>query len=330
MKFRVGILGAILLAGLSAGAQSSEDGHFRLALPDQPGQISWQAEGFQIVESSAKPNGNEIGVRGKDANGHVTFLGFLFRVAGNGALTSAKCRDGALDGNRHNNPAFKVAHTSELARAGGIPVAMVEYSVPGKNGKPQYSVRGFAAVGDTCGDLEFYGSDPIKADDPSMRQAFESFKFDRQYQPAFKDIFFYAQVLFNTHQYAAAGPYFEKAMGRLDNSSGFDPKTWTRVATDQAGMAYGISGNLQKARALFEKAITADPDYPLFYYNLACADAEEKNLDGARKHLEQAFDRKGNTLPGEKMPDPTHDDSFTPYKGNKEFWTFLEGLRAKI
>ena len=330
MKIRVVALGIFLVAGLGAGAQTAENGGFRLALPDHVGQISWQAEGFQIVESSAKASGDEIGLRGKDASGRISFLGFLFRVAGSGSLTSAKCRDGALDANKHSNPAFKVEHTSEIARTGGIAVAMVEYSVPDKSGKPIHSIRGFAAVGDTCGDLEFYSSDPIRAEDAGMRKAFESFQFDQHYQPAFKDVFFYAQVLFNTHQYAAAGPYFEKALARLDNSPGFDIKTWTRVATDQAGMAYGISGNLPKARALFEKAIAADPEYPLYYYNLACADAEEKNLAAARKHLEQAFDRKGNTLPGEKMPDPTQDDSFTPYKDNKEFWGFLEGLRAKI
>lgn len=327
MKIRFWIPAAIVVTGLSAGAQSAEDGHFRLALPDQAGQISWQADGFQVVQSSAKPGGNEIGLRGKDASGRLAFLGFLFRL--NGAQSSAKCRDGVVEANKHNLPAFKVAHMSEIPRSGGIPVVLIEYSLPDKSGKPLYSVRGFVASGELCGDLEFYSSDPIKAEDAGLHKAFESFQFDPHYKPAFKDVFMYAQVLFDTHQYGAAGPYFEKALSRLDNSSGFETKTWTRVATDQAGMAYGISGNLKKSRALFENAIARDPDYPLFYYNLACADAEEKNLTDARRHLQQAFDRKANTLPGEKMPDPTQDDSFTPYKDNKEFWKFLEGLRAK-
>jgi tetratricopeptide (TPR) repeat protein len=109
-----------------------------------------------------------------------------------------------------------------------------------------------------------------------------------------------------------------------------------RVITDQAGMSYGMSGNIPKARAIFEKAIAADPDYPLYYYNLACADAEEKDLAGAKKHLagakkhlQEAFDRKANVIPGENMPDPSHDDSFLPYRNNKEFWAFVEGLGGK-
>ena len=92
-------------------------------------------------------------------------------------------------------------------------------------------------------------------------------------------------------------------------------------------MAYGMSGDSQKARSLFEKAIAEDPDYPMYYYNLACADAEDKNLAGAREHLQQAFARKANVISGETMPDPTRDDSFLPYRDNKAFWAFLKSLR---
>ena len=93
-------------------------------------------------------------------------------------------------------------------------------------------------------------------------------------------------------------------------------------------MAYGISGDLSKARAILALAIAEDPDYPMYYYNLACADAGEKKLPEARRHLQQAFERKANLNPGETMPDPTKDDSFAPYQTDKAFWSFLEGLQA--
>ena len=99
-----------------------------------------------------------------------------------------------------------------------------------------------------------------------------------------------------------------------------------RVATDQAGMAYGISGDTAKARSIFESAIAKDPNYPMYYYNLACADAQEKKLADARIHLQQAFARKGNMLPGEVFPDPSKDDSFLPYRNDKDFWKFVESL----
>jgi tetratricopeptide (TPR) repeat protein len=136
-------------------------------------------------------------------------------------------------------------------------------------------------------------------------------------------------------QYKAAAPAFEEALAKIKENPALaakmmgDTKTARRVVTDQAGMSYGMSGDVRKARSVFEKAITEDPDYPLNYYNLACADAEEKNLANARIHLQQAFARKANVIKGEAMPDPTKDDSFLPYRDDKEFWAFLKHLQAE-
>jgi tetratricopeptide (TPR) repeat protein len=96
-----------------------------------------------------------------------------------------------------------------------------------------------------------------------------------------------------------------------------------RVTTDQLVMSLGMSGDTQKSRAVAEKAIAADPDYPINYYNLACADAEQGNPTEAKMHLKQAFDRRANVLKGESMPDPTKDDSILKLKNDKEFWAFV-------
>jgi tetratricopeptide (TPR) repeat protein len=189
--------------------------------------------------------------------------------------------------------------------------------------------RGFIATGDLCGDLEFYSGRPIHFADGALHSVFASLQLDANSAPDFKDTLLYAQILFDQQSYRGAGPIYELALQRLAPAPGIDVKTMTRVLTDQAGMSYGISGNVTKARAIFDNAIAIDPDYPMYYYNLACADAEVNNLADARKHLQEAFDRKGNMIRGEKMPDPTQDDSFTPYRHNKQFWSFVEGLRSQ-
>ena len=168
-----------------------------------------------------------------------------------------------------------------------MPVALVNYATQGSDGKKWYSVRGFVGSGDTGGDLEFYSQDSIGAEDAALKPIFESYRLDSSYIPQFKDTFFYAQILYQHQMYAAAGPLFEQALAQLGDDK--TQQTMRRVTIDQAGMSYGISGNLPKARALFEAAMAKDPDYPLYYYNLACADAEEKNLANARIHLQQAF-----------------------------------------
>ena len=323
------VCGSLAAAGQAAPAgKSAGNADFKLVLANHIGQIQWKAAGFKITETSAKPDGREIGIRAQDASGRLSFLGFLFQVPEQAPVTSAKCRDASLDEEKAD-PTFKQSRMFEVARTDRVPVSVVDYSVQGKGGSPAYSVRGFTASGDLCGDLEVYSTEPIRSEDPELLQIFQSFQLDVHYQPGFNDVFFYAQVLYNSQQYAAAGPLFERALTLARDAKGVDTKLWRRMATDQAGTSYGISGDTKKARAIFEAAIANDPDYPTYYYNLACADAQEKNLADARKHLKQAFERKANTLPGESMPDPTTDDSFTPYSNDKDFWSFLEGLRAK-
>ena len=327
MKTRKLIVGSIwlLLATVPAGAQSLvNDGKFTLALPSHSGQLTWSTNGFTPVQTSAKPNGAEIGVRAVDGSKRFTILSFLFLVAEQAPMTSAKCRDGVMEPLTKSNPSIKIAVQSQLARPDAPPLEMVVYVGPGQDGKVMTSIRGFLAVGDLCGDLEIYGNDPSVVSDPNLKKIWESYHLDAQYVPQFNDVFLYAQILYSNHLYQAAAPMFEQALAKLKDDS--DQPKMRRVTTDQAGMSYGLAGDVPKARALFNAAIAKDPDYPLYYYNLACADAAEKNLADARTHLQQAFARKANVIEGETMPDPTKDDSFLPYQNNKEFWTFVESL----
>jgi len=326
LRLPTGIISLAVLAAVgSAAAQTkSAEGDFRIALPSRPGQLAWHADGFKIVESSAKPHGAEIGIRGSNESIHLTFLGFLFLVPGNAPLTSAKCRDGALDALKKNAPNVKIGMTWEPQRAEGPTLAAVSYAAQGRDGQPLYSIRAFAASADVCGDLEIYGNTPLGPDDPAAKGILNSYHLDPKYNPQVGDFLLYAQVLYEKENYGAAAAIFEQALAKLNGVKG--QETMRRVITDQAGMAYGISGDTAKARAIFDKAIASDSDYPMYYYNLACADAQEHKLDGARTHLQQAFARKANVIPGESMPDPSKDDSFLPYQNDKDFWTFIKGL----
>jgi len=102
-------------------------------------------------------------------------------------------------------------------------------------------------------------------------------------------------------------------------------KTFPRIHTNR-----GLLGNIGRARVLFERGIAEDLDYPLHYYNLACTDASERNRKAAREHLQKAFARKANVVPGEMMPDPMADDSFLSSDGDKELWALLQALSPKL
>jgi len=239
-------------------------------------------------------------------------------------MTSLKCRDGIMEPMKKADSGLKIQATSRMISAAGQTIELVSYSQGGRNA--QFVVRSFVAEGDLCADVEFYSQSQISADDADIRKMISSYQFNPLYQPQADDAFFYAEILYRHDMYKDAAPIFESVAQRLKEDKAPSAELRRRIATDQAGMSYGISGNIGKARSIFEAAIKIDPDYPLNYYNLACADAEEGKLADARAHLEQAFARKANMLPGEKLPDPTTDDSFLPHKNNKEFWAFLQSL----
>jgi hypothetical protein len=69
----------------------------------------------------------------------------------------------------------------------------------------------------------------------------------------------YAQILYEHEMYKAAAPIFEQALTKLGDDQ--SQSTMRRVTTDQAGMSYGMSGDISKARAIFEAAVAKDPDY---------------------------------------------------------------------
>src|SRR6266853_208821 len=233
----------LFIAAITGRAQTPvKDGSFTLALPAHQGQLKWNAEGFKIVQSSAKPNGAEVGIRANDGSSQFTLLGFLFLVPEQAPMTSAKCRDGVLEPAKKGNPTIKIAATTEMVRSDGPPVELVSYVGQGQDGKLIYSMRGFVAMGDMCGDLEVYGNDLNVIRDPNVKKVWESYHFDPNYSPQFNDVSLYAEILYQNHIYQAAAPVFEQALTKLKDDK--DQLMWQRVTTNQAGMAYGLAGNI--------------------------------------------------------------------------------------
>jgi tetratricopeptide (TPR) repeat protein len=126
---------------------------------------------------------------------------------------------------------------------------------------------------------------------------------------------------------AAIGPY-QKALDLEKQERVLDKTLW-KVLVDNLGMAYGISGDLKKAKETFEYGISKDPDYPLFYYNMACTYGEMDDMDGAIKYLKLAFERRENMIEGEEFPDPATDSSFERFMKNEKFLTALKDLKKK-
>jgi tetratricopeptide (TPR) repeat protein len=120
-------------------------------------------------------------------------------------------------------------------------------------------------------------------------------------------------------------PPYQKALDLEKKEHTLDQTLW-RVLVDNLGMAYGISGDLKKAKETFEYGLEKDPKYPMFHYNMACTYAEMNDPDKAIVYLKQAFDYKQNMIKGEKMPDPWTDSSFQRFMNNDKFVNALRQI----
>jgi len=320
--------------GPAAEDSQSQPGPSRLApptltfaFPNHPGYLRIDAPAFAITELSAKPNGNEFGIRAQDKTAGISMLGFLYLPPGKPPLTSASCMQNQLMSElssiQDQSELRNVFGKRMVKNASGLDIGIIEYSPTKKKPNPfGFTARIFVAANDVCADISFDSPTPITSAilDPLLN----ALVFDPNRQPDFFAKFRFATVLYDHHQFAAAAPIFADAISLL--SSVDDPSRWRRIAADQASMSYGMSGDLKRSRAISEAAIAKDPDYPLYYYNLACADAESGDATAARTHLQQAFDRRANTIQDEKLPDPTTDDSILKLKKDKAFWAFVQSL----
>jgi tetratricopeptide (TPR) repeat protein len=143
-----------------------------------------------------------------------------------------------------------------------------------------------------------------------------------------EDQVYLGQALFRQEKYAESVHPYEKAL-ELERSGSKLTSDQHRILVDQLAMAYGISGDLKKSRALLESAIRDDPEYPPNYYNLACVYAEDGNKGEVLTNLSRAFQHKEHILKGEQMPDPRTDSSFQKYVRDEDFIKLMAKLGYK-
>jgi tetratricopeptide (TPR) repeat protein len=188
----------------------------------------------------------------------------------------------------------------------------------------QQNSFGVMASATACAEVHASLTPYHPSEEPALTAPVEMFVFDPSYVPSATDYFALGNILYRqSRSYDTAAIYYQRTLDSLPPRTDLNSR---RIVVDQLALAYGISGQLKRSRDINAEAIKSDPDYPLYYYNLACADAEQGDAKNARIHLQQAFDRRANTIPGEPMPDPAKDDSILKLKGDQSFWTFVTAL----
>jgi tetratricopeptide (TPR) repeat protein len=253
---------------------------------------------------------------------------------GPNSTTSAKgCLDAVLQKDEHAlatgaaQASIKQEKRSDGTNASGQPIAIGSFViVSGNNIKiPEMYSYAIAATRDTCAQLNVRKSEYAAADDAPIQAALQQMNLDADYTPSSQDYFLMGTLLSRIgHSVPGSAAYYQRALDTLPADA---PITARRAMIDQLSSAYDLSGQADRTRPMNEAAIKADPDYPMYYYNLARADAEDGRANDAKTHLQQAWDRKAKLSAGQQLPDPTQDHSLQKLKGKSDFWNYVQTLK---
>jgi len=323
---------AFTLIAAAAAAQNPPPKPLSLVMPHGPGRIlysfstDYKVESLSVLDNGTRP---VLFVKNQRTDVNVSFILFPNDT---GAPTAEGCRDAVVE------PILRgVSQTSEIKNdrkstyttPSGTSIVTRSYLIKTMLEAPiqQENLFGFFGDASTCAEIHISKTAYKPEDETLLNNELDRFQYEAAYQPSFQDYAALATIFFRSLKAPAdAAFYYQSAVTALPAATPENLKI-RRLLTDQLAMSYGMSGNLKQSRAVATSAIAADPDYPLNYYNLACADAEQGHAQDARLHLQQAFDRKANTLPGEALPDPAKDDSILKLKKDKSFWAFVETLK---
>ena len=165
-----------------------------------------------------------------------------------------------------------------------------------------------------------------EAEAPLFEEVLKSIRIVKNYKPDSLMLFKFGSHFYHLDHYKEASVYYQQAL-ELEKSDPHFPRDYWLVLVDQLGMAYGMSGNLDKAKEIYRYGIEKEPEYPMFYYNYACAFAESNDPEEAIKNLNSAWKFRANMIPGEKFPEPKTDASFKKFLNNRAFQEALDKMK---
>jgi tetratricopeptide (TPR) repeat protein len=310
------LLMIVLALGLCLG-QSKGLGLMEFSLPEKNWALEMNLKGFELDQVSFRDDFSGRSLQASRKDQGLVISAFL--VPAREKWTSVMYRDNTWE---ILSKRFDYEQVRKWERDGWALVEGLNRNVEGIKNINQMHIFGYVTREDAWIDIHISKALFKPEDEVLFRALLDTIRVV-DYQQTIRDNFFYGTVAYNKNNYPLAIRYYEMALEAEKIKSELQKELWYALV-DNLTMAYGLSGNLQKARATADYGLTKDPEYPLFYYNQACTSAEEGDLESALRHLEGAFKYKTNMLKGEKFPDPAKDNSFKKFLNDKRFKTFLK------
>jgi tetratricopeptide (TPR) repeat protein len=249
------------------------------------------------------------------------------------AVQPGECKHG-LEEKLKSNSSLASGSLKGVAYRESGEMQILEFTLPELDGSPtsQRNIFGCLIKNDVVVDIHISKVFFKAADQPFFDALLQSFHFvpwEATNAPVPTGnslrLFQEGSRYFIAHQYREAIAPYQKAFEIEKNTPTLEKNLW-RVLIDNLSIAYGITGDLTSAREALTYGVSKDPDYPLFYYNLACVTAEKGDIPDTENYMKLAFERRGNLIPGETFPDARVDDSFQKLLLQREFRQFLATL----
>lgn len=316
-----------LATGASARAQEDDSAAPSLWLPGNPWALVLSAPGFTVQRNEIQPDGRRYFLA---ENPKTRAVVSVYLEAAKALVTTEQCKR-SLEARAKQNANLGLKGVA-YREAGEMQI--LEYTIAEVDGVPMNQRNLFACWGKEDAFIDVHLSKVFfkAADQPLFDAILQAVHFVERVPtansvPAGNSLEFFQEGsrYFLAHQYREAiGPY-QKALEIEKVTPILDKSRW-RVLVDNLGMSYGIARDLSRAKEVFEYGASKDPEYPMFYYNLACVAAEKGDADDAKSFLKLAYGYRSNMIQGETLPDPRVDDSFQRLLLEKEFRRFVDSL----
>jgi len=322
---------------LSTGAANAQDApvssKFDVWLPGKPWALELDGAGFTTRSNEIQPDGRRYFLT---ENTKTRAVVSVYLEALKAPARPGECKRSLEEKMKRNSSLASGALRGVTYRESGE-MQILEFTLPELDGVPtsQKNIFGCLLKDDVFVDIHISKIFFKAADQPLFDALLQSVHFAPREAsttpvPAGNSLSLFQEGsrYFVAHQYREAIPPYQKALEIEKSTPTLDKNHW-RVLIDNLSIAYGITHDLSGARDALTYGVTKDPDYPLFYYNLACVAAEKGDLLDTENYLKLAFERRENLIPGETFPDARVDDSFQTLLLQREFRQFLAALYGR-
>lgn len=321
----------VLLVPCVGFAQEAEVNKAHVSIPGVKGVLELNV-GKTTWDANVRADGKETQLQAMRRMDNVRITAFLQKV--NFQASAENCRGKWWPLTAKNAP-IKREELRQYDRDGA---AVVEYIIPEFRGKAlhQKSLHAYLGANDLCAEIHLSKDQFVSEDEKSFEEILSTVRLlpdetghlegsaaEEKKRYLAEGSRFYLQ-----HNYKSAADLYQRALD-LEKHDRTLSRDIFRVLVDNLGVSYGITKKYLMAKQTFEYGISQDPEYPLFYYLMACTYGEQGLMNESIEQLSLAFKYKANVIPGESLPDPLKDDSFRKFAHDKRFVDAVRGMQSQ-